>query len=277
MYSTRVLKDSLAPCGKRLTTWELTYPRFVHAELMTHRMFSRNSASSRAIPTEKLMARVREDPALPQWWGRNQSGMQANEELDGASRAEAERLWLAARDQMLVAVEQLGKVGLHKQLANRLIEPWMFITVLVSSTEYSNWFHLRNHRMAQPEIAWVARAMWQHYQEHRPTEIPEGGWHLPLVQPEEVTALGEVMAKKVSTGRCARVSYLTHEGVRDPDKDVELHDRLCSGPATGEPGHWSPFEHVAMALVEPVRSGNFLGWAQYRKAFDTEHFGDRMP
>lgn len=276
MYSTRVMTDSLAPCGKRLTTWELTYPRFVHAELMTHRLFSRNSASSRAIPTEKLMARVREDPALPQWWGRNQSGMQANEELDGPARAEAERLWLSARDQMLAAVEQLGRVGLHKQLANRLIEPWMFITVLVSATEYSNWFHLRNHRMAQPEIAWVARAMWSQYQTHQPTEVPENGWHLPLVQPQELPSFDETTAKKVSVGRCARVSYLTHEGVRDPDKDVELHDRLCAGPSTGEPGHWSPFEHVARALAEPRRSGNFFGWSQYRKEFESEHFGGAM-
>ena len=277
MYSTRILKDSLAPCRKRLTTWELTYPRFVHAELMTHRLFSRNSASSRAIPTERLMARVREDPALPQWWGKNQSGMQANEELDGQARAEAERLWLVARDQMLAAVERLGQVGLHKQLANRLIEPWMFITVLVSATEYSNWFHLRNHRMAQPEIAWVARSMWQQYEEHQPTEVPEGGWHLPLVQPQELLVFDEATAKKVSTGRCARVSYLTHEGVRASDKDVELHDKLCAGPATGEPGHWSPFEHVARALLRPERVGNFIGWFQYRKEFPAEHFGNSMP
>jgi thymidylate synthase ThyX len=280
MYSTRVLKDSLAPCGKRLTTWELTYPRFVHAELMTHRLFSRNSASSRAIPTEKLMARIREDPALPQWWGKNQSGMQANEELDGAARAEAERLWLAARDQMLAAAEQLGKVGLHKQLANRLIEPWMFITVLVSATEYSNWFHLRNHRMAQPEIAWVAKAMWQQYNEQQPRSMSTGEWHLPLfdeaLEGPLDCGVAVVRAKKISTGRCARVSYLTHEGVRDPDKDVELHDRLCAGPQTGEPGHWSPFEHVAKALSEPRRSGNFFGWSQYRKEFEAEHFGDKM-
>jgi thymidylate synthase ThyX len=277
MYSTRILKDSLAPCGKRLTTWELTYPRFVHAELMTHRLFSRNSASSRAIPTEKLMAKVREDPALPRWWGKNQSGMQANEELDGEARTEAERLWLAARDQMLAAAERLGQVGLHKQLANRLIEPWMYITVLVSATEYSNWFHLRNHRMAQPEIAWVAKSMWQQYQEHQPSEVFEGGWHLPLIQAQELITLDEPTAKKVSTGRCARVSYLTHEGIRDFEKDVELHDRLCAGPSTGEPGHWSPFEHVARALSTPDRVGNFVGWFQYRKEFDTEHFGGRMP
>src|SRR4051812_43727861 len=129
MYQTRILRDSIAPCGRRLTTWELTYPRFVHAELMTHRMFSRNSASSRAIPTEKLMARVREDPALPVWWGRNQAGMQADGELGDEPRAAAQHLWLKARDQMLEMVERLSAVGLHKQITNRLIEPWMFITV----------------------------------------------------------------------------------------------------------------------------------------------------
>lgn len=280
MYSTRILKDSVGPSGKRLTTWELTYPRMVHAELMTHRLFSRNSASSRAIPTEKLMARVREDPALPKWWGKNQSGMQANEQLDDATQKEAQRLWLVARDQMLEAAEQLGKLGLHKQLANRLIEPWMFITVIVSATEFDNWFHLRNHKAAQPEIAWVAKSMWAQYCEATPTPRSYGQWHLPLVDDSEFdlrTNVGIALAKKVATGRCARVSYLTHDGKREVEKDVELHDRLCSGPATGEPGHWSPFEHVAMALSEPTRSGNFIGWAQYRKEFETEHFGGRMP
>jgi thymidylate synthase ThyX len=284
MYSTRILKDSIAPCGKRLTTWELTYPRFVHAELMTHRMFSRNSASSRAIPTEKMLARIREDPALPQFWGKNQSGMQAAEALDGTTQKEAERLWLEARDQMLAAVEALGKLGLHKQLANRLIEPWMFITVIVSATEFANWFHLRNHRAAQPEIAWVASSMWSKYNEAKPRYLGSGAWHLPLFD-EGLGSDGEwplvdydeAKAKKISTGRCARVSYLTHEGVRDLLKDIELHDKLCSGPSTGDPGHWSPFEHVARAMEEPVRVGNFIGWFQYRKQFPAEHFGGPMP
>lgn len=280
MYSTRILKDSLAPCGKRLTTWELTYPRFVHAELMTHRLFSRNSASSRAIPIEKLMARIREDPALPIFWGKNQAGMQAAEEMDVIDLIEAKRLWLDARNQMLEAAERLGKLGLHKQLANRLIEPWMFITVLVSATEYSNWFHLRNHKAAQPEIAWVAKDMWTHFNESKPRELGPTEWHLPLF--DEVTEMSLVnfsteKAKKVSTGRCARVSYLTHEGKRDVEKDIELHDKLCSGPSSGEPGHWSPFEHVALALAEPTRIGNFIGWKQYRKEFETEHFGGSMP
>ena len=203
--------------------------------------------------------------------------MQANEELDGDARRMAERMWLVARDQMLAAVEKLGEYGLHKQLANRLIEPWMFITVIVSATEFDNWFHLRNHKAAQPEIAWVAKAMWAQYNESPPHEVPAGAWHLPLISGEERMCGDFDMLKKVSTGRCARVSYLTHDGTRDMVKDIELHDRLCSGPQTGEPGHWSPFEHVAQALATPERSGNFIGWKQYRKEFETEHYGSRMP
>lgn len=276
MYSTRILLDSVGPSGKRLTTWELTYPRFVHAELMTHRMFSRNSSSSRAIPVEKLMARVAENPALPQWWGKNQSGMQAREELGAEARIEAQRLWLLARDQMLDAVTKLQEVGLHKQLANRLIEPWMFITVIVSATSFSNWFHLRNHPDAQPEIAWVARSMWKQYSDSHPAQLPAGAWHLPLIHPEERMACDIDTLKKISTGRCARVSYLTHDGKRELDKDIELHDRLCAGPATGNPGHWSPFEHVAQALETAEPSGNFIGWKQYRKEFPAEHYGEPM-
>ncbi len=288
MYSTRILLDSVGPSGKRLTTWELTYPRFVHAELMTHRLFSRNSASSRAIPVEKLMARVREDPALPKWWGKNQSGMQANEELEGEALQEAQRLWLAARDFMLNVVTDLQKHGLHKQLANRLIEPWMFITVVLSATEFDNWFHLRNHKAAQPEIQWVAKSMWAQYNEHEPTQRAAGMWHLPFISQSDIDEIvtksltsadtDEVtrVLKKISTGRCARVSYLTHEGKREVEKDIELHDRLCSGPATGDPGHWSPFEHVAMALEGPTPSGNFFGWRQYRKEFSAEHYGGAM-
>jgi thymidylate synthase ThyX len=291
MYSTRILKDTLAPCGKRLTTWELTYPRFVHAELMTHRLFSRNAASSRAIPIEKLIERVEQDPAMPVFWGKNQKGMQAEVEMSPLERAAAETSWLHARDLAVQQCRALADLGVHKQLANRIIEPWMFITVIVSATEYSNWFHLRDHPMAQPEISWVAKDMWTKYNEEKPTACEAGAWHLPLIGWEDVrdaieqglapedgsgSEIATVM-KKVSTGRCARVSYLTHEGKRDLAEDIKLHDRLCAGPATGNPGHWSPFEHVAMALAEPTRSGNFVGFAQYRKEFSSEHFGEPMP
>jgi thymidylate synthase ThyX len=277
MYSTRILKDSIAPCGKRLTTWELTYPRFVHAELMTHRLFSRNAASSRAIPIEKLIERVEQDPAMPVFWGKNQKGMQAEVEMSPAERQKAEAQWLYARDLAVQQCRNLAGLGVHKQLANRIIEPWMFITVILSATEFDNWFHLRNHRMAQPEIAWVAKDMWEKF--HAPSNLPQelaaGEWHLPLTDGSDDVSMD--VLKKISVGRCARVSYLTHEGKRDPVEDIKLHDRLCAGPATGDPGHWSPFEHVAQALATPDRSGNFIGFRQYRKEFETEHFGGRLP
>src|SRR5262249_9162733 len=129
----------------------------------------------------------------------------------------------------------------------------------------------------------------EQYREHEPTPVVAGSWHLPLIDGEDRDAAAkrigcdesapEVVGllKKVAVGRCARVSYLTHDGKRDLDKDVDLHDPLCSGPATGAPGHWSPFEHVAMALDETRGSGNFIGWLQYRKEFIHEHYGVGMP
>lgn len=309
MYSTKILLDSISPAGRRLTTWELTYPRMVHAELMTHRLFSRNSASSRAIPNEKLRQRVKDDPALPVWWGKNQAGMQANEELvDIGQPSEglllpyvqafpltaAKEEWLRARDIMLEVSERLAAIGLHKQLCNRLIEPWMFITVIVSATSYDNWYHLRDHWQAQPEIAWVAKDMHAKIKESVPQPLVVGEWHLPLIH-EEDRLLAQQMAakevciervpweameilKKVSVGRVARVSYLTHDGKRDLVEDVKLHDRLLAGTATNDPIHMSPFEHIAQALANPNEpSGNFRGFRQYRKTITGEHFGEVLP
>jgi Thymidylate synthase complementing protein len=295
MYSTKILLDSISPAGRRLTTWELTYPRMVHAELMTHRLFSRNSASSRAIPNERLRRAVAEDPALPMWWGKNQSGMQAREELvdigqpagnvplpyiEAFPLTAAKEEWLRARDLMLKASESLANIGLHKQLCNRLIEPWMFITVIVSATSFDNWFHLRDHWQAQPEIAWVAKDMHEKWKTSTPTRLAVGEWHLPLIDLQDrKTAVDSVeMLKKVSTGRVARVSLLTHDGKRDLVEDVLLHDRLLAGRATGDPLHMSPFEHIAKALVDPNEpSGNFRGWGQYRKEIVGEHYGEVLP
>jgi thymidylate synthase ThyX len=264
-YSVRILLDSLAPCGQRLTTWELRYPRFIHSELMTHRLFSRNSASSRAIPIDKLIAQVETDPALPVWWGKNQAGMQAPEELQGEARETAIRAWLGARDAAVQQARQLQALGLHKQLVNRVIEPWMFITVLVSATEFGNWYHLRRHRDAQPEIKWVADAMWEQQGRSSPTPLAAGAWHTPLLGFPGDEQLGPEERLKVAVGRCARVSYLTHTGQRDIAADLALHDRLAAS------GHWSPFEHVAAALTTPDWSGNFCGWSQYRKTCRGEH------
>lgn len=294
-YQIRIERDSINTHGDRLTTWVLTYPRFVHAELMTHRLFSRNSSSSRAIPTAKLIEQVMTDPVMPVWWGKNQAGMQAREELSdqpvralngGAilhyvPKAAAQRTWLHARDEAVKHVQELLRIGLHKQIANRILEPWMWITVIVSATEFENWFWQRDHKDAQPEIAVVASEMYKLYKVNEPALLKPGAWHLPFTtladhSDEVVLSSGTYrtdMLRKISTGRCARVSYLTHEGKRDPYEDVGLHDRLASTHDSGDPGHYSPFEHPAMALDKSERWGNFVGWKQYRKFFDHEHRG----
>lgn len=267
MYSSKILADSVAGYNqKRLTTFEISYPRFVHAELMTHRVFSRNSASSRAIPQKKLRERISTDPAGPVWWGKNQKGMQAREELAGPEKEKAKQLWLEARAAMLRYSDALATLGVHKQIANRLLEPWMFITVIVSATEWDNFFFLRVHPDAQPEIAHVARMMKEKYLESTPATLEKGQWHLPLVNEEEKSRLNIETLKKIAVGRCARVSYLTHDGKRDIEADVALHDRLLKPGEVLEPQHLSPFEHVATPLeAAQARGGNFFGWRQYRQ------------
>lgn len=262
---------------------ELTYPRFVHAEFMTHRDFSRNAASSRAIPVSKMIEAIKTDPVIPVWWGKAQSGMQAKEEVDPKWREWCVDEWLAARDHAVTHVEKLVGMGLHKQIPNRILEPWMWITVIASATRWSNFFALRVHPDAQPEIQKIAEMAYAVREASTPAELEPGEWHLPLVGPEYGDDCYDgyrrnPVNKAISVGRCARVSYLTHDGIRDPQKDIELHDRLKSQT----PGHWSPFEHVATPTEDPHdgnrfqkevqerRSGNFVGWKQYRKEFPNE-------
>ncbi|MGH9160931.1 MAG: FAD-dependent thymidylate synthase, partial [Vicinamibacteraceae bacterium] len=158
-YRADVLLDSVSPAGCRLTTFVLTYPRFVHAELLTHRVFSRNSSSSRAIPVRKLLEQVAAEPVVPVWWGKNQPGMQARAELEPAQQEEARRLWLEARDQAVAIAGKFTALGGHKQIVNRLLEPWMWITVILSGTTYENFFGLRCHLDAQPELRTLAEMM----------------------------------------------------------------------------------------------------------------------
>jgi thymidylate synthase ThyX len=278
-YSARILADSQAPTKARLTTFEITFPRFVHSELMTHREFSRNAASSRAIPIEKMIQRVKEDPAMPVFWGKNQKGMQAVEALHKADQYLAEIYWLRGRDQAVSVAEGLVRVGAHKQIVNRVLEPWMWITVIVSATNFSNFFSLRCHPDAQPEIRRIAEMMRDLYFSATPKMLAYGDWHMPLLDDRaELLQAGATVDTlvKISVGRCARVSYLTHDGKRDPQADVDLHDRLLTS------GHWSPFEHVAQAAlmhqrfgtVSLIRSGNFEGFYQYRKLFNQEYVKD---
>jgi thymidylate synthase ThyX len=235
----------------------------VLAELNTHRALSRNSASSRARPIHKVIAEVMDDPALPVEWGRNQSGMQARERVDDGEAADADKVWLDARDAAVEAANELDDLGVHKQLVNRLLEPFLWHVVVVSATEWDNFFAQRCHPDAQPEIRAAADAMRGAIEMSTPEPVAEGGWHLPYLRPgelEELAAAGHdiEVAKRISVARCARVSYLTQSGVRDWSKDLDLYERLT----TQQPPHASPLEHVATPA--PEGSGNFRGWQQLR-------------
>jgi len=265
-YEARVLLDSVGANGVRLTTLEVTFPRFVLAEFNTHRQLSRNSASSRAIPTAKLLERVEHDPVVPSEWGRNKAGMSASELLSKEEADEAVRVWLRARDDAVVHARELLQLKVHKQELNRILEPFLWHTVIVTATEWQNFFDLRCSRNAQPEIRAAAVAMRAAMQASRPLPVGAGAWHTPLIQSDE-TVLDLERRKQVSAARCARVSYLTHEGRREIEKDLQLFERLR------EDRHLSPFEHVATPSPDGQFHANFRGWVQMRAEIELEYKG----
>lgn len=259
----KVILDSISPFGIRLTTIEVTFHRFVLAEFNTHRVFSRNSASSRAIPFRKQMERVLTDPAVPVSFPREQKGMQGGDELVGDDLFDAQEEWLAARSSAVQHAMRLHDMGVHKSVVNRILEPFMWHTVIVTATDWHGFWNQRCSPLAQPEIRVAAEEMLHAYEESEPTPVGFDEWHTPYIQPGEEFDLST--RKKVSVARCARVSYLTHDGVRDASKDLELFDRLVQA----DPMHASPLEHVARPTQEgEYPLGNFTGWSQYRHAVE---------
>lgn len=290
-YAVSILADSLSPDGVRLTTIEVTFPRIVLAELNTHRMLSRNSASSRAIPVEKRIAMVDADPYIPDEFGSNQRGMQSGAPLDGLKAEQARSAWLYAKDAAVKQALILAELGVHKEYANRLLEPFLWHTVIVSATEWENFDNLRCHKDASRPIRLAAEMMRDARRASVPLPVGYGEWHSPLLRDDGPGLLAEGLdPRKVVIGRCARVSYLTHDGKRDPGADISLVDERLT-PS----GHMSPLEHSARpaqagdigraeAVVGPVVSprrgeviapsdvwfGNFRGWVQYRKLIPGE-------
>jgi thymidylate synthase ThyX len=263
-YEAKIIADSVgAAHGIRITTLAVTMPRFILAEFNTHRMFSRNAASSRAIPIGRQIEAAVMAPFTPPQWGSNRRGMQAGGEISDTERASA--VWLEARDAAVRGAAELFSLGVHKQLANRLLEPFLWTTVVVTATDWSNFFHLRTSHEAQPEFRTTALLMQDAIDHSSPERLEPEQWHLPFINQEERTRLGTFTAASVAAARCARVSYLTHEGTRDTSKDIELADKLLRS------GHMSPFEHPAQSLHVPARWGNFVGWKQYRKLIPYEH------
>lgn len=276
----QVIEHSVSVAGKEILTLELQYPRFIHGEIMTHRVFSRNAASSRAIPVKKMLEQVKDNPVVPHHWGKNEPGMQAREEISLERREEAVYQWQRAAEHAAYFAEQLHGLGVHKQIVNRLLEPFQWMRTIATSTEWDNFFDLRRHEAAEPHFQLLANAIYEAKASSAPvlrgTDATNVyNWHLPYVMPEERAAFGREMGdgagfvlSSISAARCARVSYLTHDG-RTPqiEEDLKLFQRL----AGGRPIHASPLEHQAFPHESAeARFGNFVGWVQFRKLFEAQ-------
>lgn len=319
--SAKIVADSLSPSGKRITTYELEYPRFIHAEFMTHRLFSRNAASSRAIPVPKMIENIKINTAMPIHWGANQPGMQADNECDthigvglDSVAYSRESWWKIARDSAIASSKAYNAAGYHKQIVNRLLEPFQFIKVVCTATEYDNFFWLRNHKDAQPEIKELAACMWEAQEQSKPTSLGYNCWHVPYYEGNYGNGVwkssgycraehGEDLvdslldakigghtlseALKVSASCCAQVSYrLTDQTL---DKALKIYDMLVNS----KPVHASPFEHQATPMTDETNldtegvtgynkrlgyySGNFFGFVQHRQLIDDNACWDYEP
>lgn len=268
----KIIEDSINPYNEvRITTMQLKYWRGFHSEFMTHRVFSRNASSSRAIPIKTFLKQVWNDPAMPIHWGANQAGMKARTELTGFKKWFCKFTWKLAGKAVCSLVWLVNLVSKpHKQTFNRLLEPWQYISVIVTATEWDNFFELRNHPDAQPEIAELAAKMKEAMDNSSPVERTE---HLPYVLTEERRMYDLETCRKLSAARCARVSYLTHDGKKPSyDKDIKLHDDLVGG----RPIHASPTEHQAVAQKSNKFYKNFRGWKQYREDVEKLIYGNNQ-
>lgn len=292
MINATIIADSIsAHTNQRITTFELEYHRYIHAELLTHRQFSRNSASSRAIPIDKMVKLVQTNTAEPIHWGSNKSGMQAGDEI--VNTISAINAWIDARNDAIKHAKKLQSLGLHKQIVNRVLEPFQMMKVLVTATNYDNFFNLRCHKDAQPEIKHLADLMYQAMQESTPEVLHAGEWHTPYVQhyrePNGRMIYGTHKcsydldtAIKISCSCAAQVSYRKND--TSIDKALSIYDKLVNS----SPVHASAFEHCATPIDGSIDeeldtdagithflpysrdgftlcSGNFTNWVQYRQ------------
>ncbi len=188
-FGAQIIADSLSPDGCRLTTMSFDFPRYIQAEVNTHGILSKNSGSSRAIPVARMLKRLTADPYMPVVWGSNKSGMQAGAELDPDDIQQCKHWWLKAMEDCMGAADEMRRIGLHKQDANRILEPWMWQTAVISGTEWWNFFNLRNHPEAHPAFQTVAAIMQDLYEELEPKQLAYGEWHLPFVEAEDWDAV----------------------------------------------------------------------------------------
>ena len=268
MTSAQIVAGSIAN-GQKVRTYELTYPRFIHSEIMTHRMFSRNAASSRAIPISKMLESLVLDPEdLFERLGLNQSGMQAQEiQLNESELAGFRNSFREYRNKLLRMAEDCVTINLHKQIANRFLEPLMHMTSIVTATDMGNFFAQRCHPDAQPELQSLAFKMLKCELDYEFKKMNYGQWHLPYVTLEEKKAWSFRELRKMSVARVASVSYIKHGEELTKERCYAIFDKLLNG------GHWSPFEHVCTPMAPNNKdhySGNLKGWSMFRKEFMSE-------
>lgn len=245
--SAKLIAYSQALNGQKIATFELSYPRYIHSELLTHRLFSRNAMSSRAVPIEKMIEQVRNDPAIPIHWGKNQPGMQAKEELIGSERDVVQALWLDAANEVAHSAKQMSKQGAHKQIVNRILEPFQTMKTVLTATEFENFFWLRNSPDAQPEIKRLAEVMLDCFDKEDPVQLSSDDWHTPYFGEgywlkDCGIPLEDALA--ISASCCAQVSF------RSLDDTLEKAKRIYERLVVSEPVHASPFEHQACPMKE---------------------------
>jgi thymidylate synthase ThyX len=262
----KIVAHSVAEHGGEIVTFQLRYPRFIHAELMTHRVFSRNASSSRAIPVNKFLEQIRAYPATFVEWGKNEPGMQAKSFLEGQELDEVQRLWILSAKNACHIAEMMCERGAHKQIVNRVTEPYQFMNTIVTATEWDNWFNLRDHPDAQPEIRYLARMMKTALKNSVATQLARDEWHLPYITDYEKGILSVEQQIECSVARCARVSFLNHDGSEPVvEKDLKLYARLVGS----RPLHASPAEHQAKGLMNLDEwSKNFKGFLQFRSLLE---------
>ena len=264
--TAKVIADSISEAGHRITTFEVEYPRFIHGELMTHRMLSKNSSSSRAIPINKMLDQVESNMAVPIYWGKNKSGMQADEEVEMFESMVALSQWNMAFLDAKDRIDEISNLGVHKQTTNRLSEPFQMMKVVITGTDWGNFFNLRIHPDAQPEICMLAYKMYKAMEDSEPQLLKGEQWHLPYVNSAKSDALDSMGnryedldyyvgdfnflsledAIKISAASCASVSY------RSEGMTLEKADKIFDMLINAEVIHASPFEHLATP-IRPYR------------------------
>ncbi len=271
--TAKVIEDSISTNNIRLTTLQLRYPRMIHADFMTHRVFSRNGRSSRAVPVTTLLS---EEAYIPRF-GMNKPGMQAGDYFDQDMQEMAEKIWLEMIDAVRSGVAELTNLKVHKQWANRPLEWFGYIDVLVTSTSWANFDGLRNHQDAQPEIITLAQRMIEARKNSKPTLLVKDQWHLPYVNAYERLKYNVETLKKLSTARCARLSYKPFNGDDSIEKEFERYEKLMvSAPLHASPAEHqaTPDEKIKSRWMMPELHGNFHGWIQNRKQIVNEYIPD---